>query len=183
MDQREHKKTNNKKFIKSSALILSLVAITLCIVANSLAYLIDTTDEVENIFQPSSISSSVSETIEGTTKRDVKIQNTGNIDGYIRAMVVVLWKDESGNTYGAKQPVEGTDYTIEYAGGNWTKESDGYWYYANVVNQGAYTENLIQTCSPLGTPPTGYQLSVEIIAEAIQTNAITDAWGYTPSTH
>lgn len=125
------------------------------------------------------------ENFDGKTKTQVKIQNTGNIDAYIRARVVVTWKDASGNVYG-KAPVKGEDYTISYNTSTWFDGPGGYKYYQNRVSPQGYTDVLISSCTAL-KKLVGYELSVEIIAEAIQADgknaagqyAVTEAWGVT----
>lgn len=168
-----------RKLLKPSILMLALIVMTVCVVGSSLAYLVADTTAVVNTFTPGSVSSEVKETFENGTKKDVTIKNTGNTDAYIRAMVVITWKDTSGNVYGASQPVAGTDYTISYGTG-WTLGSDGFWYYNEVVAAGESTAVLIESCEYTANAPDGYTLSVEIIADAIQESAVYEAWGVTP---
>lgn len=102
---------------------------------------------------------------------------------YVRAAVVVTWKDDSGNVLGTV-PKEGSDYTIYYNNTEWFNK-DSFWYCKNAVT-GA-TPNLIIDCTVNNpAPDDGYHLSVEIMAQSIQaagtiedTPAVTDAWGVT----
>lgn len=166
---------------KGLALLLSIALISVGIVSGVVAWLFMSTDPVENRFTPSKVTVAVQEDLNGATKSDVKIQNTGDTDAFIRAAVIVTWKDADGKVYGMK-PVAGTDYTITYGSNGWTQH-DGYWYCNTEIAPNAVTPVLIQSCSPAGTAPEGYALSVEILASGIQskpTSVAQENWGYVP---
>ena len=113
-------------------------------------------------------------------KSDVKIQNTGDIPAYIRARIVVTWKDANGKV--SAVPVKNTDYTIAFNETDWTQQGD-YWYCKTAVDAGGETPVLITKCEKKGNAPKDYDLSVEILADAIQSepaSAVTEAWGNTP---
>lgn len=174
------------KWRKEFVLLVSVFAMIAGVVGGTVAYLVADTDPLTNNFDLAEVSCRVKEKFKNQIKENVKIQNTGDIPAYIRAKVVVTWKDEDGNVYG-QAPIEETDYTIQFNEGVWKREGD-YWYYdepvAPVTENNCYTPVLINRCSSSGTEPEGYHLSVEILAEAIQsepTKAIQEAWGYTPS--
>ncbi len=174
------------KWRKEFVLLVSVFAMIAGVVGGTVAYLVADTDPLTNNFDLAEVSCRVEEEFDNQIKENVKIQNTGDIPAYIRAKVVVTWKDEDGNVYG-QAPIEETDYTIQFNEGVWKREGD-YWYYdepvAPVTENNCYTPVLINRCSSSGTEPEGYHLSVEILAEAIQsepTKAIQEAWGYTPS--
>ncbi len=170
---------------KEFVLLVSVFAMIAGVVGGTVAYLVAGTDPLINNFDLAEVSCSVEEDFNGKIKKDVKIQNTSNIPAYIRAKVVVTWQDAEGNVYGKAPTSE--DYTIQYNGEVWQQVGD-YWYYdepvAPITENNCYTPVLINRCSSSGTEPEGYHLSVEILAEAIQsepTKAIQEAWGYTPS--
>lgn len=167
---------------KGLALLLSIALISVGIVSGVVAWLFTNTDSVVNQFTPGKVTVEVQETLTDNVKSDVKIQNTGNTDAFIRAAVIVTWKDADGNVYGMK-PVAGTDYTITYSNTGWT-QYDGYWYCNTEIPPNAVTPVLIQSCSPVaGTAPEGYALSVEILASGIQskpTSVAQENWGYVP---
>lgn len=58
-------------------------------------------------------------------KKIIRIENTGNMDCYVRVKVLA-----------------GAQYTITASGSGWSQGKDGYWYYANPVAPGAKTEAL-----------------------------------------
>ncbi len=167
---------------RSLVLVVSLLALLLVVAGGTLAWL-TAQDSVSNTFTPAHVTCDVDETFDGGTKSDVMIKNTSDIPVYIRASIIVTWKDSSGNVYG-QLPVAGTDYTISYDTG-WTRQGD-YWYCNSEVAVGTNTPVLINSCTVKAgaTIPKDYALSVEIIAEAIQSQparAVQQAWGVTIS--
>lgn len=95
-------------------------------------------------------------------KKTIKIENTGQMDCYVRAKVLA-----------------GEQYTIKAEGSNWSQGRDGYWYYANPVAPGEQTEALtasiqvpknlatsfdvvvVQECTPVIYDQNGEALSAE----------------------
>ena len=159
-----------RKFSKKTVALVVSIALLLCIgIGSTLAYLIAESGTVENKFTPSDVTTQVEESFDGTTKSNVSVKNTGDIDANIRAAIVVTWQDANGNVYG-KTPVAGTDYTmlLDLENG-WTKnEADGFYYWNAPVAPGANTGVLITSCTAANTAPEGYSLCVEIIGSGIQ---------------
>lgn len=153
----------NRQFV----LLVSVIVLLIGMVGGTLAYLTTSTEDVVNTFIPGKADISVEETLDGDTKKDVKIQNNGNVDVIIRAKVVVTWQDDSGNVY-YKKPVEGTDYFITWTKAGWSgPTTDGY-YTHDSVKPGDTTGILFTDCTPSGVAPAGYHLVVDIISEATQ---------------
>ncbi len=175
-----HCKANRKK---KQCLIIAIVAILCSIIAcATIAYVFTSTQPLENTFTDAYVACEVKEDFDGTTKSNVTIKNTGDVQSYIRAKVVVTWMSDDKSKVTAKKPVEGSDYVITYATGtNWQEGSDGYWYYKLPVDIGNETNVLIEDCSLKdgATVPDGYYLSVEIVASSIQslpTKVILEQW-------
>ena len=64
---------------------------------------------------------------------------------YVRAQVNIYWQDANGNQLW-EEPVENTDYTIEWGdalGTAWIQGSDGFYCWTQPLAAGAETENLI----------------------------------------
>lgn len=168
---------------RSLVLVVSVLVLLLAVAGGTLAWL-TAQDSVTNTFTPAHVTCTVEETFNGTEKTNVQIKNTSDIPAYIRAYIVVTWKDADDaddNVYG-KLPVEGTDYTMTMSSGTaWKKGSDGYYYYTSPVAADDTTGVLISSCTEkTEKAPAGYRLSVEIIAEAIQsvpTTTVGDVWG------
>lgn len=167
---RYSKKRTNKR--KAAVLLTSLVLVLVCLVGTTVAYLATSTGVVINTFNPAQVSCEVDEDFDGSEKRYVAIVNTSDIEAYIRAAIIVTWKNaENGNVYGG-MPVKDVDYTISLNGTDWFQGTDGYYYHKKPVppeSQDGRTEVLIYSCSPIAAKtPEGYGLNVEILGSAIQ---------------
>lgn len=167
---------------KKSFLALALTVLLLAVaVSGTVAYLVTNSGPVENTFEYGKVSCTITEDFDKTTKKNVQVKNTGNVNAYIRAAIVVTWKDSNGHTMPG-QPEEGTDYTLEL-GKSWTKHGDYYYYNGKVAPDGS-TDNLIVSCSSTKQYEDGRKLCVEVIGSAIQAEPASvslSAWGVTPS--
>lgn len=175
-------KQRTRRFWRDRPVVLaiSVLVLVLGIVGTTLAYLFTNTDSITNTFTVATAGITVDEKLENGVKNDVTIKNTGDVDVYIRARVIVTWKDDEGNV-SATAPVAGTDYTITYQTGTGWVEYEGNYYYTSSVAAGGPTGVLFTDCKPVeGKTPDGYHLSVEILADSIQAkpeNAVQEAWG------
>lgn len=166
---------------RSFVLVVSVLVLLLGIVGTSVAYLSMKTGEVKNQFTYGQVSCAVEEDFRDGVKKDVRIKNTGNIPAFIRVRLVFTWKDADGSVYGTA-PQAG-DYALEINEAGWKTDANGYYYCTQPVAAGESTPILIKSCKPNdGRNPEGYALSVEILADAIQSepvNAVSEAWGAT----
>lgn len=174
-----------KKLMNRKSILLLIAAILILgmAIGGTVAYLTANTKAVTNTFTPGKVDITVDETFDGNTKTNVSIKNTGNADAYIRAKVVVTWQDVNGKVYGT-MPVAGTDYEITWGSTGWDIEtSDGFYYHTTAVAPNGNTSVLITSCAPVaGKAPEGYNLHVEIMAQAIQAepiSVVTDEWHVT----
>ena len=161
-------KLNRKKGI---LLLAAAMLILVCGVGSTLAYLATQTGQVQNTFEPAYVRSSVIEqgwNDGNLVKSNVTIKNTGNVSAYIRAAIVVTWKDAEGRTM---PQVPGTDDYEMATGSEWTKVGD-YYYYNKSVAADASTTNLIVTCKPTKHYDDGRKLCVEVIGSAIQSEGM-----------
>lgn len=164
---------------KMAAALLSLLLILAVSAGATIAYLTSHTGDKVNTFTPGEVQTEIVEDFDGEVKEDVFLKNTGDTEAYLRAAVVVTWKDSNGNVHAAA-PVQGKDYEMILAvGTGWFQAADGYYYYSRPVPAGEQTGILIDSCKPLAEKE-GYVLSVEIIGSAIQSSpakAVENAWG------
>ena len=187
---------NGKRVLKTNrkapVALVAILVLLCCAVAGTVAYLVTSTGPVTNTFTPASVTTQVEEEFNGTTKSNVRIKNTGNIDAYIRTAVIVNWADAQGNVSGT--PVKDTDYvmdlnivTDEKPDAPWFKGSDGYYYCKTAVKsvkqdtKDCYTPVLIKSCIKAtgAQAPAGYDLQVTILADGIQSvpaDAVQQAW-------
>lgn len=179
--KRKNHKTRKGIRLKALLLASALVLIAIAGINATAAFLSAGSNAEVNTFSYGKITCAVTESFDGVTKSNVKIQNTGNTAAYIRSAVVVTWKNEAGDAYWQK-PQEGTDYAIAFDCTNgWVKGSDGFYYWRSPVEPQQSTGTLITSCTemPLKAPD-GYTLSVEILADAVQSKpsqAAEQAWG------
>ena len=116
----------------------------------------------------------------GTEKSEIRIQNTGNTEAYLRIRLVSYWVNAQGEPIGMASRLPAVSPSAE----QWAAGSDGCtYYYRTPVAPGDLTEIL---CDPItlaavtledGT--VGYQV-LELLTEAIQADpsrAVTEAWG------
>ena len=165
------RKTKNRRLKLNGKAILLLALMALLfgavtgVAQGTLAYLFDADDPVENVFIAGQVQISV--VGDGTS---VTIQNTGNVDAYVRAMTVVTWQDSQGKIH-PDAPVENVDYTVSWNTGDWTPPVDGnaFYTYKEKVAPQSYTAVLFADCAALdGRVPEDCHLVVDVIAEAVQ---------------
>lgn len=181
MKNKNGRKVKKLRWNRTFVVLASVLVLAIGLVGTTLAWIFTSTEEINNIFNPAKVTTSVEESFNGQVKNDVKVKNTGNIDAYLRAMVVVNWQDGNGNVKAAKSG----DYNITWKLEGWV-EKDGYYYYTSPVAPGGLTNVLFTACEPVeGKAPEGYKLCVEILADGIQSepaSAVEEAWGVNPST-
>lgn len=182
------KKHSRIRMNKLAILFIAVVMLIGAVVGSTVAFLVTKTAPVENKFTYASVSCTVSESFNGTTKEKVQIQNTGTTDAYIRATYVVNWLNKDGSIAPVPQGTIPNGYTLsisENLDNAWTKGTDGYFYYLTPVAPGGLTDGSLVNCTvtyPQGVEPE-YILSVEILATAVQSTpakAVQEAWGVTP---
>lgn len=186
----KHLKKHRPGRAKALLLIASLAVLLTATVGSTAAWLVSKPAAVENDFVPGKVACEVLEDFgKDYVKRDVKVQNTGNTDAYIRVLLVFTWKDKAGNIFSNK-PQEGKDYQINMDNmylTDWImQKSDAglYFYYKKPVAPDAETGKLIDSLRQIAGvtgPENGkYKLSVDILADAVQADppeAVKDSWG------
>lgn len=183
MSRYKHTRKKNHNYRKSVILLIPVFAMALMVIGASSSFLKTQKGPLVNEFLSSYVTSKVVETFDNNVKSNVKIQNTGDIAAYIRAAIIVTWKDKFGNVY-PKTPIAGTDYTITFASEGWDIETtDDYYYYTESISPNGYTGILIDKVTPDDSKtPDGYRLSVEILGDAIQSlpsTVVSKSWGVT----
>lgn len=183
--------SKRKRILPVFLTVMLIAAVT---VATVYAYLKTSTPAVTNSFAADvDPVLSIVEAFDKKTKSNVAVQvekaGETTYTVYVRAAIVVTWKDAENGDVLATKPVAGTDYLIDVNGSGWFfNTNDGFYYHKAAVAGGDKTDVLIKTCAPVeGKTPAGYALNVEIIAQAIQAKgntddpseipAVTDAWG------
>lgn len=154
---------------RTAVLLIAVLLLISTAVGSTAAFLVTKTGPVVEDFAYAQVSCQVTDAL--------AVQNTGTAQAYIRASYAVNWLDVNGNIVAAVpegyscDPVENQD--------DWTEGGDGYFYYSYPVDPGSETPSLL-TCSVSYPVDPAYTLSVEVVAEAIQSNpaeAAEEAWG------
>lgn len=170
-----------KRFPKKPLVLLIGVALLLTFtVSGTVAFLADNTAELTNTFTPVEVDTKIVEEVTAGSKSSIKVENIqadNHIPVYVRVAVVGNWVDASGNIVAPWK-------LDSYNSTDWTKGSDGFYYYKRVLNVGSRTENLLSTPITDANKPEGAaDLIVTVVHQSVQAepaSAVTNAWGWTP---
>ena len=157
---------------RTAVLLIAVLLLIGTAVGSTAAFLVTKTGPVVEAFAYAQVSCQVTDAL--------GVKNTGTAQAYIRASYAVNWLDGEG-IIAAVTP-EGYSCDLE-KGIQWEEGGDGYFYYPAPVDPGGEAPSLL-TCSVSRPENPEYTLSVEVVAEAIQSNpaeAAEDAWGVTVS--
>lgn len=171
---------------KLSIAVVCLTLVLFCGIGGTLAYIVTNTDPLTNVFQKTEVTCEVLENFEGKTKRNVNVQNTGDIDAYIRVKLISYRVNSDGDHIGGKAEIP--TFT---PGEGWIYDK-GYYYYTKPVAPEAMPE--VDLIGDDGITLKEYALDytetsrdvdggkqvIEVMAEAIQSKpmtAVKDAWG------
>lgn len=165
---------------RHAALVAALALILVCAVGATTAFLLTQTSSVTNMFMPSHVSCSVTESFNSTkgVKSDVNVRNTGDTEAYIRVKLVSYRTNDAGDHIGGTTSLPA--FTL---GANWVFHEDGYYYYTLPVKPGeSPVANLADSMTLTGTydDADGGHQAIDVMAEAIQSSpakAVGEAWG------
>lgn len=174
---------------KSSRVILiaSLVLLLAVAVGGTVALLKGMSDRVTNTFTPGVVKITPTESVTDTQKSDIRFQNTGTTDVYIRATLVIRWTDTFDLTDdGVDNPTEqiiaepaGASVAVgELLDNGWFRAGDIY-YYAEAVAPGKQTEVMLRPITVTLPDGSTAQCHIDVRAEAIQAepaDAVEAAW-------
>ena len=161
---------------RSLVLVVSVLALVLAVAGGTLAWLVANSGPVTNTFTPAQVSCTVEEKFDGTTKKDVNVKNTSDIDAYLRVKLVTYRVNE------ADQHIGGTAAIPNFTPGEGWVEHDGFYYSKPVAPDKTPAANLIDTITLTGSynDADGGKQVIEVMAEAIQSQpetAVGEAWG------
>ena len=166
-------------------LLCSIVALVLGMVGGSLAYLLDSTDDVANTFIVPEIDVTIPEDFEDgdTVKKDVKVKNLCEFDVFARATWVAYWEHEKTREVYSRVP----DVAVKYNRTDWYEGDNGYWYCNKILAADEESPVFIETAQLAENetaPGEDYHLVIDVIGEVVQskpTTAAQEVWGYVPS--
>lgn len=171
--QRRHKRRSKK----TGMLFLSLLLVIGMVVGGTLAWLSTKSAPITNTFLPSHVSCSVKEEFNGTTKSNVNVKNTGDVDAFIRVKLVTYRVNDE------EQHIGGTAEIPDFKpGAGWVKNGDYYYYTKPVAPDEQPAVALISSIDLIGsyTDADGGKQAIDVMAEAIQSvpeDAVQAAWG------
>lgn len=161
---------------KQSLLILVLLAVLLLgLITAGVAYYLQETGGVTAKYDLAYVSCEIHEDFTGQEKSSITVENTSNVPVYIRIRLVSYWQTPSGKIAGRSSP----ELSIT-PGSDWESLGNDTWLYKTPVEPGKSTGNLLGVPLLLSEDNEGYIPVVKVLAEAIQTDAVQDAWGVTP---
>ena len=171
-DPQEKSRGPAARVYRTAVLLIAVILLITTAVGSTAAFLVTKTEPVVEDFAYAQVSCQVAR-----SGNALVVQNTGTAPAYIRASYAVNWLDGDGSIVAAVPEVYRCDLVENQD--DWTEGGDGYFYYPYPVAPGDETPSLL-TCSPSYPEEPAYILSVEVVAEAIQSNpaeAAEDAWG------
>lgn len=175
-DSQEKGRGPAARVYRTAVLLIAVLLLISTAVGSTAAFLVTKTGPVEESFAYAQVSCQVTQ-----SGNALAVQNTGTAQAYIRASYAVNWRLDGEESIAAAVPEGYSCDPVENP--QWEKGGDGYFYYPYPVDPGSETPSLL-ICSPSYPEDPEYTLSVEVVAEAIQSDpaeAAADAWGVTVS--
>lgn len=166
-------------------------------VGGTIAYLVQALNTETNQFVFGDAGVTIIENFNGWDQKRVQLENTGNVPGLVRAMVVPVLKDENGTEGrgGALLPLEEPNGNLidmgdfifelnEFWTNNWFYR-DGYFYCNRVLGPGDSTAPLLERVyladdgdEIVKARYAGITMQVEVLADIIQADGdAPEAWG------
>ncbi len=155
-----------KKFRGKSIVLLAALAVMMALpISGTMAYLVVGTGELVNTFTPVQVDTVIKETVVKGSKSEIKVENKKlekNIPVYVRVAVVGNWVNADGQIVAPwTAPATPTS--------DWTKASDGFYYYNSVLQVGAETSVLFSDAiTEAGKPSGADHLVVTVVHQSIQ---------------
>ena len=148
---------------KGMALLIAGCVLLVGAVGSTVAYLVDRTETVTDVFEPAHVKCAVLKNDTGT----YSVKNESNIPVYIRVAIVATATDGDGNL------IPGSVTITPLLNGEWLNFGD-YYYYNDAIDAGDEVQFGLLDVSSV----TSYV--IHVLAEAIQAkpnDAIETAWG------
>ena len=126
----------------------------------------------------------IREEFDTITKEDVKIENTGSRDAYMRIGVIANWVDKDGRIVKSCDWMKTGTLTGKAwgnSGDKWVLGDDGWFYYKYGVAKSKSTGVLFAGYTPDSSPMDGLTLSMDVIAQGVDFDKdkanVSAAWG------
>lgn len=172
----------NEKTLRTgrvTAIVMATVLLLALAIGGTVAWLSTKGEPITNTFTPSKVACEVQEEFNSTTgeKTSVNVQNTGDIDAFIRVKLVTYRTNDEGQHIGGTAEIPG--FT---PGADWVKHGDYYYYTKPVAPNQKPGADLIASITLTKTyqDADGGHQAIDVMAEAIQSvpeAAVQAAWG------
>ena len=174
-----------KRLNKRTTILLAFLALIVGLAAGTtLAYIFTNSTELTNTFEPARVDCEVQESFPlSQSKSNIRIENTGNVDAYIRVRLLYNWINEAGEIVTKPAGYEHTTVSTANLGEGWNA-SNTFYYYTYKVKPEELTSVMLNIPIEQTAGGGDYRLRVDVIAEAIQADPKTDAaykWGLNPN--
>ncbi len=183
MSNSDMKQNSRKKKIISRAALtaICLVFLLFCGIGGTLAFLIDSTGPIKNIFTAATVKNEVDETFDGTEKSAIAVENTGDTPVYVRVKLISyrIKVDKDGVETIVGGASEIPPFNLE---SNWFYDltTNCYYYKKALEKKGDKTSDLLDSSIELQNYEDGSKQVIEVLSEAIQAvpkKAVIEAWG------
>lgn len=157
-------------------LLAGLLAVLLLASITGTIVYIQVHSHISNSFTVAKLSIELNETFDGKDKTNVTVKNTGDVPAYLRAAIVVNWKDTDGTVISANE----SEYSMAM-GPEWVQGADSYWYCKKPTDARQPSPALIVSCKPT-VVKADQRLSVEILIQGVQAEpatAVEELWDAT----
>ena len=178
-----HGKREATRTLKQRLAIAAVALLLCCTVGGTLAWLATSTGMVTNTFEPTWVECEVSDTYENGAKTNIVVTNPNNhktptnVDAYIRVTFAATWEDPADGYAAVAKDTKAFYDNLAKAtlnSADWFKGSDGFYYYKHIVKVGESTSQVFTSSItiPADDSGNGYELNVQILAEAIQADGV-----------
>ena len=169
----------NRRILLPLSCIVLMAAFS---VGGTLAYLSTNTETIVNQFEPGKVNGNIEETFENNIKSSIKVKNTGNIDCYVRILLIPYWVSQ----YGSRVGEDAWELKVEFNEIDWFAREEGgmiYYYHRAPVAPEELTGELLAegftiqlTASEDGT----LYRALDVFTECFQAelpDAVVSYWG------
>lgn len=166
---------------RSKIFVLIAILSSILVCGSVVAYMFKKETTEEKVFELGEVSCEVIDIKNNTnnTITSITVQNTGNLESYIRVKVISYWV-QNVNGENQRTPKASIIPEILLKSG-WIHDGNGIYYYKVSVSPQMFTGEMLSSPITL-IEEDGQKQVVEIFAESIQalpSNAAADAWGIT----
>lgn len=169
--------------------VLWLLVIAVAVCGGAAALMFRQTQRLDNHLIPAIVDCVVHEKVDNDDrtftqgapnadqKKSIRVENTGNIDAYIRVRFVSYWIDEGGRIMPKSSEMPAVSITD-----HWIAVADHTFYCKTAIAPDKFTPELLTSPIVLSISGEGYRQVVEVFADAIQSlpeDAAESRWGVT----